>query len=369
MDKGKMLPKIAFVFADLSYGGSNLQTVRIIQHSGAMDNCIVITLTDIENDTAIEEKLIQIGINPIHFHFDRKKFVSELARLREVIKENKCEIVNSNGLRSDMACHYAFRGTETKHIITLHNYLREDAFLRMSRPKAMLATMMQTLVLRSSKYVIACSKTLQQQTESDIRGLKVTAIQNGIDPNDYPIMDKRKLRRQYGYPEDALIFISTVSMTLRKRIPETVDAFLQADIPGAIMLLAGDGPYLGDYRKRYEENKGVTFLGRRGDIKELLNIEDIFVSSSESEGLPLAVLEALSAQNYVCLSDIPQHREILEEFSGAGQTYRLGDVGGLTELLRVQGDTVSDCTKVTLKHSCFDIEAMGKAYKDYYMSI
>ena len=80
MEKEKMLPKIAFVFADLSYGGSNLQTVKIIQHSGAMDNCIVITLTDIENDTAIEEKLKQIGINPIHFQFDRKKFVMELSR-------------------------------------------------------------------------------------------------------------------------------------------------------------------------------------------------------------------------------------------------------------------------------------------------
>ena len=49
MDSSEKIPKIAFVFADLSYGGSNLQTVKIIQHSSAMSNCIVITLTDVED--------------------------------------------------------------------------------------------------------------------------------------------------------------------------------------------------------------------------------------------------------------------------------------------------------------------------------
>lgn len=354
-NKNEEMPKIAFVFADLAYGGSNLQTVKIIQHSGAVNNCIVITLVDVENDTDIEDKLIEMGIRPIHLHFEKRKLFFGLARLRHTVMKNQCQIVNSNGLRSDMACHYAFQGTDISHIITLHNYLREDAFLRMNRSKAMLATIMQTHVLRRSKHVIACSKTLQRQTEADIKGVKVTAIQNGVDPEEYP--------------EDALIFISTGSMTLRKRIPETVDAFIRADLPNAKLLMVGNGPYLEEYKERYAQNKAVIFLGRRCDIKELLNISDVFVSSSESEGLPLAVLEAVSTHNYLCMSDIPQHKEVLDELEDVGELYHIGKVDELSELLKRASNKVKDFPQTSLKNTSLDIRIMGEKYRDYYCSV
>lgn len=369
MDSSEKIPKIAFVFADLSYGGSNLQTVKIIQHSSAMNNCIVITLTDVEDEKILENKLKDIGIEPIHMRFNRYSFFSDISRLRKVVAENNCQLVSSNGLRSDMACHYAFRKTNVPHVIVLHNYLREDAFLRMSKPKAILATMLQTRVLRDSKYVVACSKTLKKQTEEDIKGLKVTAIQNGVDPKDYPVLDKLELRRQYGFPNDALIFISTGSMTLRKRIPETVDAFIRANIPNAYLLMVGNGPYLEEYKKKYANSQAVTFLGRRSDIKELLNIADVFVSSSESEGLPLAVLEAMSTGNYLCLSDIPQHQEILQEFGNSGVLYQLGDENELAALFRNTKELLEKSECIGLQNSVFDISVMGRAYRDYYMSV
>lgn len=369
MSDTQKIPKIAFVFADLSYGGSNLQTVKIIQHSGAVDNCIVIALTDVEDDTILEGMLMEMGIRPIRMCFKKRKLFSELARLRNLIIENQCQLVSSNGLRSDLACHYAFRGTDIPHIIVLHNYLREDAFLRMSKPKAILATMLQTRVLCDSKYVVACSKTLKKQTEEDIKGLKVTAIQNGVDPKDYPVLDKHELRRQYGFPNDALIFISTGSMTLRKRIPETVDAFIRANIPNAYLLMVGNGPYLEEYKKKYANSQAVSFLGRRSDIKELLNITDVFVSSSESEGLPLAVLEAMSTGNYLCLSDIPQHQEILQEFGNSGVLYQLGDENELAALFRNTKELLEKSECIGLQNSVFDISVMGRAYRDYYMSV
>ena len=369
MNSEEKMPRIAFVFADMSYGGSNLQTVKIIQHSGAMNNCVVIALTDAEDDSILEGKLMEIGIKPIRMRFKKQRLFSELSRLRQLVTENQCQLVSSNGLRSDMACHYAFLGTDIPHVIVLHNYLREDAFLRMSKPKAMLATMLQTHVLRESKYVIACSKTLKKRTEEDIKGLKVTAIQNGVDPKDYPVLDKAELRGRYGFPNDALIFISTGSMTLGKRIPETVDAFVQADVPDAMLLMVGNGPYLEEYQKRYAKYKTVSFLGRRNDIKELLNIADVFVSSSESEGLPLAVLEAISTQNYVYLSDIPQHTEILQEFDNWGMTYRLGDKDKLAELFRNTKQLLEKAGYTGVQNSSFDISVMGKAYRDYYLSV
>ena len=156
-------------------------------------------------------------------------------------------------------------------------------------------------------------------------------------------------------------------MTLRKRIPETVDAFIRADLPNARLLMVGNGPYLEEYKERYAQNKGVIFLGRRSDIKELLNIADIFVSSSESEGLPLAVLEAVSTQNYLYLTDIPQHKEILEEFDDAGRTYHLGNVDELARLFQKSGDDLKNRTPGSLNDTALDIRVMGAAYRNYYV--
>ena len=39
----------------------------------------------------------------------------------------------------------------------------------------------------------------------------------------------------------------------------------------------------------------VTFLGERSDVQELLNVADAFVMTSRTEGLPMALIEAMAA--------------------------------------------------------------------------
>ena len=39
----------------------------------------------------------------------------------------------------------------------------------------------------------------------------------------------------------------------------------------------------------------VTFLGERTDVKELLNMADAFIMTSSTEGLPMALIEAMAA--------------------------------------------------------------------------
>jgi glycosyltransferase involved in cell wall biosynthesis len=39
----------------------------------------------------------------------------------------------------------------------------------------------------------------------------------------------------------------------------------------------------------------ITFLGERSDVQELLNMADAFVMTSRTEGLPMALIEAMAA--------------------------------------------------------------------------
>ena len=131
----KRVPKVAYVFSDMSSGGHNLQTFKTIIFSGVKDNCIAVSLSK-GKDCSLEKKLNENNIKVFYLPLNKLKIVSSIRKLREIVTNSKCEMVHSNGLKSDWMSHYAFSEVNIKHVITLHNYLKDDAYLRMNKLKA-----------------------------------------------------------------------------------------------------------------------------------------------------------------------------------------------------------------------------------------
>jgi glycosyltransferase involved in cell wall biosynthesis len=71
-----------------------------------------------------------------------------------------------------------------------------------------------------------------------------------------------------------------------------------AQCPQARLLIVGDGSLRGALEKE-AENLGIMpytiFAGARRDIPELLASMDVFALSSDNEGMPVAILEAMAA--------------------------------------------------------------------------
>ena len=98
--------------------------------------------------------------------------------------------------------------------------------------------------------------------------------------------------------------------------------------------MCGTGPLDGEMRELVAGGpEGVTILGVRNDIPELLGTADLFVSTSRNEGMPLNVMEAMAAHwagQRVCgvslvtnagagLSPTPlTHAEVVEAADEAG---------------------------------------------------
>jgi glycosyltransferase involved in cell wall biosynthesis len=75
-------------------------------------------------------------------------------------------------------------------------------------------------------------------------------------------------------------------------------AAVAAEIPGAELSIAGDGPLrdrLESFARELNLANRVTFLGALPDTPQFMSQLDIFVLSSLSEGLPLVILEAMAA--------------------------------------------------------------------------
>lgn len=80
---------------------------------------------------------------------------------------------------------------------------------------------------------------------------------------------------------------------------------------GPVWFVAGDGPLLEALEARVrDEELPVRFLGRREDVPDLLAAADVFVSTSEWEGQPLGVQEALAAGVAVIATNVGGTAEV-----------------------------------------------------------
>jgi len=103
------------------------------------------------------------------------------------------------------------------------------------------------------------------------------------------------------------MFIDVASLVLRRA-------------PQARFLVVGKGS-LGDALKRYASEKGLSntmiFLGERSDVAEILAATDVSALTSDFEGLPNVIIEAMSAGKPIVCTDYKGHDELMSPESNA----------------------------------------------------
>lgn len=104
----------------------------------------------------------------------------------------------------------------------------------------------------------------------------------------------------------------------QKRIDLTVEVIekLRENFPGISCVIVGDGPEYANIRNLIS-SKGLSdtilMVGYQKNIEEYLNRSGIFLLTSESEGLPMALIEALSYGLPVVTSDINDISDLIIE--------------------------------------------------------
>jgi len=83
-----------------------------------------------------------------------------------------------------------------------------------------------------------------------------------------------------------------------------------AAIPSAELVFIGDGPLRGALE--CEAGPRVQFLGQRADIAELLAGFDVFVLSSSTEGMSIALLEAMAAACPIVVTAVGGNTELIQ---------------------------------------------------------
>ncbi len=127
-----------------------------------------------------------------------------------------------------------------------------------------------------------------------------------------------------------------------KNLHHLVEAFGRIDAHGCKLVLAGDTDFEDDYSRSLKEKArkaGVVLTGfvKGRKLHSLLSQARCYCLPSSHEGLPIALLEAMSYSLPVVVSDIPANKEV-----GLPDEcyFRCGDIKALAERLQplVEGD-------------------------------
>lgn len=136
---------------------------------------------------------------------------------------------------------------------------------------------------------------------------KLTVVTNGITALDLE-PDSDRVRSELGLGSKTIL-LTIARFTAQKdhaSLIRAMPAIVAAD-PSVVLLLAGEGEERENVEALVEEmalSGHVRLLGQRSDIASLMSAAALFVLPSRFEGLPLAVLEAMSVGRAVVATNI-----------------------------------------------------------------
>ncbi len=132
------------------------------------------------------------------------------------------------------------------------------------------------------------------------------------------IVDDKSLERsRLGISNDDFVIICVAEFIKRKNHVQLIRAINKCSTLPVKCLLVGEGE---EKDKLVQEvvslklEEKIKFLGFRRDIPELLNISDVSVLLSYQEGLPVCILESISASKPIIVTDIRGSQDLVNNY-------------------------------------------------------
>ena len=147
----------------------------------------------------------------------------------------------------------------------------------------------------------------------------VRCIANGISIGPFEDLPSREeARAQLGRPTHSFVAGIVARVTPDKGHLVLIDAFagMLKNLPDALLFIVGDGVWLPTVKARIKElglERSVLALGERQDVPTILAALDVFCLPSETEGMPMTVLEAMAAGLPVVASNVGGIPEVVKE--------------------------------------------------------
>ena len=298
-----------------------------------------------------------------------------IMKLKDILRTKNISLMHAHGSKAALVGRIAARlaGTSVS-FYTVHNSI---FYADWHNLKLAAMAWVETRLAHCTDRIITVSDALRLEIinrEGLSPDLPVT-VYNGIETEQfYSASDKSGLRRELGLPSDGKLVGTVARLSSQKGISHFIKAIPQITEKQLHLIIIGDGPLreeLESLTKQLNLQEKVIFTGTRKDIPKLLAALDVFVMPSITEGLSIAILEAMASYLPVAASRVGGIPEIVQD-GVTGILVPSGDENALaqaiSELLtneeKASSMGIAGRRQVELNYSAV---AMGNRVTELYM--
>jgi len=368
--------KIAHVIGSCSAGGAEvfvkdlIKQLKFLGHNVELWVMIRAKDTNLANKQTMDfEKSFISELNshdvPVRFLNKRphKDWMKTIRNLRERYDIFKPQIVHSH-LESVTFHVVKALSSKTNVVQTIHSSVIDFPFL-------------QKIYLnrKISHYVAISNKVRSILTNSlNLKPEKIATTYNGID------LKKFKINRRNNSEVKKIISIGRLTKAkdypnLFKALDILIPKLNKQNLPLPSVDIVGNGEIENELKaltKKMNLDNIVSFLGVRQDIPELLKESDIYVMSSEWEGLSISLIEALASGIPIVATNAGSNNEVVEN-NVSGIIVPIKDPEALAEgiyNLIINKDLRERLSKEAVKRSeLFSIENCAKKHVEMYKEL
>ena len=235
--------------------------------------------------------------------------------LRDLVRDRHIDVVHAHDYKTDLLAWLLGRVTGVSTLSTVHGWTGHSTRERLGYYPA------DKWVLARFPRLIAVSSDIRNElVKHGADPSRITTVLNGIDHRRCRRDRTREteVRAALGLAAGNVVIGAVGRLEPQKRFDLLLDAFaaLNARRPKTRLVIVGEGSQRGLLEARRHALKlenSCMLLGHVADVAPAHHAFDLFVQSSDYEGTPNAVLEAMALETPIVATDVGGTAELVED--------------------------------------------------------
>ncbi|CAG9169583.1 glycosyltransferase [Cupriavidus pampae] len=316
--------RIMLMLTGLKVGGAEYQVAALAGAFRALGHAVAIVSLSPGREVEVpaDVEVIELAMRKTPLGFARA-----LCRARALVRAWRPDIIHAHMVHANLFARVLTRIVRCPPLVCTAHSFREGGTARM-------------LAYRLTDHWCALTTHVSEAGRAGmiaagaVPAARMVVMPNGIDIERFrhDVARRAATRASFGLDDATPLLLHVGRLVPEKAQHLLIDAFARLDNARAQLLMAGGGPLaeaLANQIATLGLDDRVQLLGPRQDIPALLDAADAFALSSDIEGSPLVLAEALASGCPVVSTDAPGAREIIGNTAEGGMIVPRGDAEAL----------------------------------------
>lgn len=288
----------------------------------------------------MDQRATEVGVDYVEIAERHSFDPSVWPQLRRLVADRRIDLVHAHDYKTDILALLLAKATGVAALSTVHGWTGHSTRERLCYYPAD-----KKVLSRFSRLIAVSSEIGRELTRYGADPTRITTVLNGIDPRqfrrDASLVAAARAALKLGPNEVAIGAVGRLEP--QKRFDLLLDAFavVHARRPNTQLFIVGDGSQRDPLDAQIGAlglTESCTLVGHTNDVRPSYHAFDLFVQSSDYEGTPNTVLEAMALETPIVATAAGGTAELVHD----GVHGRIVPVGRVDRLIHGVQEALTD---------------------------